>query len=70
MKSRNLKVENLKTFKLICKVFGHQFSFNAKDMDDATDKTANWCAYHSLPYRDYKVEETTDQKWLHNEYVN
>ena len=59
-----------KIFKLICDTFGHKFSFNAKDMNDAISKAKSWCNYHSHSFSDYKVEETNEEKWMHNEYVS
>jgi len=62
--------ENQKIYKLICNTFGHKFSFNAVDQKDAENKAWNWCRYHSFHLRDFKVEETTEEKWIHNEYVD
>lgn len=59
-----------KIFKLISNQMGHKFSFNAKDIDDATAKAKDWVRYHSHSFSDYSVEETTEEKWMHNEYVN
>ena len=59
-----------KIYKVICKEFGHKFSFNAKDENDAERKLSEWVSYHSHLRRDYTLEETTDGKWIHNEYVN
>jgi len=59
-----------KIFKLICDIFGHKFSFNASSMDDAISKAQDWCSYHSFNLCDYKLEETNEEKWMHNEYVN
>ena len=61
----------MKIFKLISNDFGHKFSFNAKDLKDAISKAKNWCNYHSHHFDSmYKVEETTDTKWIHNEYMD
>ncbi len=60
----------MKTYKLICNTFGHKFSFNAKNEEAAILKMKEWCAYHSHYPMDYKVEETTETKWIHNDYVN
>jgi hypothetical protein len=65
-----MKNTNQKIFKLICKTFGHKFSFNAKDMDEAISKAKKWCRYHSYSFDDYSVEETTEKKYMHNEYVD
>lgn len=59
-----------KIYKLICKDFGHKFSFNAKDINEANDKKFEWCSYHSFNAKDFSIEETTEEKWMHNEYVN
>lgn len=67
---RNTKKAALKIYKLICKDFGHKFSFNAKDERDAEMKKNGWCRYHSFDNRDFKVEETTEAKWMHNEYID
>jgi len=61
----------MKIFKLICNELGHKFSFHARNIEDATSKAQDWCRYHGFNFRnEYKVEETTDEKWIHNEYVN
>lgn len=60
----------MKIFKLICHTFGHKFSFHAKNLEDAISKKGDWCLYHSFSPRDFDVEETTDGKWIHDEYVN
>ena len=60
----------IKIFKLIHKDLGHKFSFIAKDEVDAWDKAMNYILYHSHSKSEYKVEETTDPKWIHNEYVS
>jgi hypothetical protein len=60
-----------KIFKLISNTMGHKFSFNAKNIEDAISKAKNWCNYHSFHFEsEYKVEETTEEKWMHNEYVS
>ena len=59
-----------KIYKLICKDFGHMFSFHAKDDTDAMNKKWDWCNYHSHSYQDYRLEETTEEKWIHDEYFN
>ena len=59
----------MKIFKLICKTFGHKFSFNAKNIEDATSKVAAWCWYQGHSLRDYKIEETTDTKLIYNQYI-
>lgn len=59
-----------KIFKVICNDFGHKFSFNAKDMQDAENKLSAYLNYHGHFRRDYKLEETTEEKWMHNEYVD
>lgn len=60
-----------KIFKLICNDFGHKFSFNAQSLTDAISKAKGYCRYHSFSFEsEFKVEETTDKKWMHNEYVN
>ncbi len=59
-----------KIYKLICKDFGHKFSFNAKNIKDAESKIREWTAYHSHSFSDYTIEETADTKWIHNEWVN
>lgn len=61
---------NQKIYKLICPEFGHKFSFNAANMAEAESKMKDWCLYHSFPFHGYRVEETTEEKWMHNEYVN
>lgn len=60
----------MKIYKVICNDFGHKFSFNAVDEKDAESKLSNWLNYHSYFRRDYKLEETTEVKWMHNEYVD
>ena len=57
-----------KIYKLISKDFGHKFSFNAHDFETATHMMKQWCLYHSFYFGDFSVEETTDVKWIHNEY--
>lgn len=76
IEKQKIEVDNLidkskmKIYKLICPDFGHKFSFNAKDIKEAESKMKDWCLYHSFPFTGYKVEETNDPKWMHNEYVN
>ena len=60
----------MKTYKLICNTFGWKFSFNAVNEEDATSKMKSWCNYHSFYYNDFSIEETKDQSWIHNEYMN
>lgn len=62
----------MKIFKLICKDFGHKFSFNAKDLEEAKSKMMGWLEYHDMlrSKSDFSVEETTDPKWIENSYVN
>lgn len=59
-----------KIYKLLCKDFGHKFSFHAEDDNEALDKKNEWCNYHSFNNRDFMIEETTDTKWIHDEYFN
>ena len=66
----NKKELKMKTYKLICKTFGHKFSFNASDFETATQMKNEWCHYHSFLLNDFTVEETTDTKWIHNEYFS
>lgn len=60
----------MKIYKLICSEFGHKFSFNAKDSQDAESKKRAWCRYHSFNHSDFRIEETEDTKWIHNEYMD
>jgi len=60
----------MKTYKLICETFGHKFSFNAPDIETAVKMKNEWCSYHSFNFKDFTVEETTNTKWVHNEYFN
>ncbi len=66
----SLYLDNMKTYKLICATFGHKFSFHAPDINTANQMKIEWCCYHSYNAVDFSVEETTDQKWIHNEYFN
>jgi len=59
-----------KIFKVICNTFGHKFSFNAKDDEDAERKLFTWVRYHSFQRRDFQLEETNEEKRIHNEYVD
>lgn len=59
----------MKIYKVICNDFGHKFSFNAKDEQDAKDKLRNYESYHSM-HGAHTVEETEKEKWMHNEYVS
>lgn len=61
---------SVKIFKLICNEFGHKFSFHAHDMEEAISKKGGWCYYHRFHPADFQVEETTEEKWMHDEYVN
>ena len=64
-------MKNTRIFKLISNEMGHKFSFNAKNIEDAISKAKDWCRYHSHHFEsEYKVEETTDSKWIHNEYIS
>jgi replication initiation and membrane attachment protein DnaB len=60
----------MKIFKLISKELGHKFSFHAKNIAEANSKKNEWARYHSHSTQDYVVEETSDPKWLHNEYFD
>jgi hypothetical protein len=59
----------MKTYKLICSTFGWKFSFNADNDLDATSKKNGWCRYHSFDSNDFSIEETNDNKRIHNEYM-
>lgn len=59
-----------KIFKMICSTFGHKFSFNAKNIEEAESKKIGYARHHSHNPNDYTVEETTETKMMHNEYVN
>lgn len=63
-------MKTLKIYKVICSDFGHKFSFNAKDEVDAKKKFNNWLNYHSYRCGGFKIEETTEEKYMHNEYVS
>jgi hypothetical protein len=63
-------MKNAKIFKVISNELGYKFSFNAKNEKDAESKFSNWLNYHSHFRIDYKLEETTEEKWMHNEYVS
>lgn len=67
-----MKKQTIETriFKVICNSVGHKFSFNAKDEQAAETKLSKWLSYHSHSRSDYKLEETTEEKWMHNEYVS
>lgn len=54
---------------MICNDFGHKFSFNAKNIEDAKIKRNNFERYHSN-YNQYTLEETEETKMLHNAYVD
>lgn len=59
-----------KIYKVICSDFGHKFSFNAKDEKDADIKLNKWLSYHSFDKNGYSLQETTEEKWIHNEYID
>lgn len=60
----------MKIFRLVRTDDGeHRFSFNAKDIEEAIKMKNRWCHYHSFCISSYKVEETTDTKWMHNDYI-
>jgi hypothetical protein len=65
------KEAHKEVYKLISNEMGHKFSFHAKDQVDAENKKRDWCSYHSLPSRDFTVEESHDADpiWIHNEYM-
>jgi len=52
-----------KIFKLICKSFGHKFSFHAVNLPTEKMLKNEWCNYQSFNATDFSVEETTDTKW-------
>ena len=60
----------MKTYKLICNDFGWRFSFNADNEKEAELKKKAWCRYHSFDCNDFRIEETEETKWIHNEYVD
>ncbi len=61
----------MKIYKLVCKDFGHRFSFNAKNDEEAESKRIGWLTYQGMlkSRNEFWVEETTDSKWIHNEYM-
>ena len=63
------KATETKIFKMMCIDFGHKFSFNAKNQEEANDKVYGYSNYHSM-FGQFYAEETTESKWMHNEYVN
>ncbi len=65
-----MQTEIKKYFKLICETFGHKFSFEADCITNAENMKNEWCNYHSYNPVNFSVEETTDSKWIHNEYFN
>lgn len=59
-----------KIYKVICLDFGHKFSFNAKDNQEAEKKLLSWLRYHSFDRSEYLLEETTELEMIHDEYVD
>lgn len=70
MKNQTNNFESYAIFKLICKTFGHKFSFHAVNLPTANMMKNEWCDYQSFNRADFSVEETTDSKWMHDEYFS
>lgn len=68
MKTASTKTQNI--YKMICSTFGHKFSFNAKNIQEAEAKKNEFARYHSHNPKDYAVEQTNEEKMMHNEYVD
>ena len=66
----NRNFENYAIFKLICKAFGHKFSFHAVNLATAEAMKREWGDYQSFNAADFSVEETTDSKRIHDEYFS
>lgn len=60
----------MKTYELIHRSFGHEFSFNAENIAEATELKNAYCDKHDFAHTTYSVKETENQKWIHSEYIN